>query len=245
MQRLGLKVTRPYQNICAMDSREIETHGIIIDMPVKLAFHPEFTFKMDVLVIDVPATWGMLLSRKWGAHMGGCLNMDLSFATIPYPPPSTKNFRLFREKKRKYHIEDPKEQFNEFICQTSNMENFSICSNFLAPIEEKFKDEKESNKAWKINFDGAHSRSGKGAGIVLVSPTGKSHNFAFRLEFDATNDVAEYEALLLGLEIAKDMGLKILNVKGDSDLVILQVKNKFACKSERLKRYRNAIWDTI
>jgi hypothetical protein len=56
----------------AMDSREIETHGIIIDMPVKLAFHLDFTFKMDVLVIDVPAAWGMLLSRKWGAHMGGC-----------------------------------------------------------------------------------------------------------------------------------------------------------------------------
>jgi ribonuclease HI len=125
------------------------------------------------------------------------------------------------------------------------MGNFSICSNFLAPAEENFKDEKESNKAWKMNFDGAHSRSGKGAEIVLVSPTGKSYNFAFRLEFDATNNVAEYEALLLGLEIAKDMGIKIINVKGDSDLVILQVKNKFACKSERLKRYRNAIWDTI
>jgi hypothetical protein len=57
--------------------------------------------------------------------------------------------------------------------------------------------------------------------------------------------VAEYEALLLGLEIAKDMGIKILNIKGDSNLVILQVKNKYACKSERLRRYRNAIWDTI
>jgi hypothetical protein len=90
MQRLGLKVTRPYQNICAMDSREVETLGIIIDLPVKLAFHPDFAFKMDVLVIDVPDAWGMLLSRKWGAHMGGCINMDLSFATIPYPPPSTE-----------------------------------------------------------------------------------------------------------------------------------------------------------
>jgi hypothetical protein len=207
-----------------MDTREIETHGIIIDLRVKLAFHTEFAFKMDVLVIDVPNAWGMLLSRKWGAHMGACLNMDLTFATIPYPPPSTENFRLFREVERKYHIKDPKEKFNEFLCQTSDMGKFSICSNFLASAEEKFKDEKESNKAWKMNLDGAHSRSGKGAGIVLVSPTGKSYNFSFRLEFDATNNVAEYEALLLGLEIAKDMGIKILSVKGDSDLVILQEK---------------------
>jgi ribonuclease HI len=125
------------------------------------------------------------------------------------------------------------------------MGNFSIYSNLLAPVEERFKYEKASNKAWKMNFDGAHSRSAKGAGIVLKSPTRKTYNFAFKLEFDATNNVAEYEALLLGLEIAKDMGIKILNIKGDSDLVILQVKNKYACKSERLRRYRNVIWDNI
>jgi hypothetical protein len=51
----------------------------------------------------------MLHSRKWGAHMGGFLNMDLTFASIPYAPPSIENFRLFRETKTKYHIEDPKE----------------------------------------------------------------------------------------------------------------------------------------
>jgi hypothetical protein len=41
------------------------------------------------------------------------------------------------------------------------------------------------------------------------------------------------------------MGIKILNIKGDSDLVIFQVKNKYVCKSERLRRYRNAIWNVI
>jgi hypothetical protein len=50
---------------------------------------------------------------------------------------------------------------------------------------------------------------------------------------------------LFGLEFCKDMGVKCLNIKGDSDLVIQQLKNKFACKSERLSRYRNAIWDTM
>jgi hypothetical protein len=55
----------------------------------------------------------------------------------------------------------------------------------------------------------------------------------------------QYHALILGLGIAKDMGIKILNIKGDSDLAILQVKNKFGCKSDRLKRYKNAIWNTM
>jgi ribonuclease HI len=42
---------------------------------------------------------------------------------------------------------------------------------------------------------------------MITSPSGKSFNFSYRLEFEATNNVAEYEALLLGLGIAKDMGI--------------------------------------
>jgi ribonuclease HI len=141
-------------------------------------------------------------------------------------------------------VEDPKEPMDEFVYHMSDIGNYSICSNFLAPVKEKFKEEK-IDEVWKMHFDGAHSRSGKGAGNVLTSPSKQSYYFAFRLEFEVTNNVAEYEALLLGLEISKDMGIKALNIKGDSDLVILQVKNKFACKSERLKKYRNAIWDTM
>jgi hypothetical protein len=49
----------------------------------------------------------------------------------------------------------------------------------------------------------------------------------------------------LVLELCKDRGVKCLSIKGDSDLVIQQLKNKFACKSERLKSYRNAIWDML
>jgi ribonuclease HI len=96
-----------------------------------------------------------------------------------------------------------------------------------------------------MHFDGAFSRSRKGVGIVIESPSSQEFKFAYRLEFDATNNVAEYEALLLGLELCKDMGVKCLNIKGDSYLVIQQLKNTFVCKSERLRRYMNAIWDTM
>ena len=92
-----------------------------------------------------------------------------------------------------------------------------------------------------MNFDGAYSKAGKGARIVIVWPEGKVFNFAFRLEFEATNNVAEYEALLLGIEIAKDMGIKLLSIKGDFDLIVQQVKGQFSCKCQRLKKYRNAI----
>ena len=41
------------------------------------------------------------------------------------------------------------------------------------------------------------------------------------------------------------MGIKLLSIKGDSDLVVQQIKGQFACKCQRLKKYRNAIWDTM
>jgi ribonuclease HI len=60
----------------------------------------------------------------------------------------------------------------------------------------------------------------QGAGIIITSPTGQYFNFSYRLEFEETNNIAEYESLLLGLGIVKDMRIKIFNTKGDSDLDI-------------------------
>ena len=86
-------------------------------------------------------------------------------------------------------------------------------------------------------FDGAKSRHGAGAGIVLISPGGEEIIYSFRLEFDCTNNVAEYEALLLRLELAGDMKIKCLSVIRDSDLVVSQVRNQFVAKNDRLRSY--------
>ena len=101
------------------------------------------------------------------------------------------------------------------------------------------------DEIWKMNFYGAYLRYGKGASVFITSPKGKTFNFSYRLEFEATNNVAEYEALLLGLEMDKDMGIKMLNIKGEFDLIILQVKYQFACNCKMIKKYRNAIQDTM
>ena len=58
---------------------------------------------------------------------------------------------------------------------------YQINSTFLEPIQEEIKNEK-LNELWRMNFDGAYSKAGKGAGIVIVSPEGKVFNFAFRLK---------------------------------------------------------------
>jgi hypothetical protein len=59
------------------------------------------------------------------------------------------------------------------------------------------------------------------------------------------NNVYGYESLLLGLNMVKDMGIKILKVQGEFDLVILQVKNQFACKNDKLKKHINVVWNGL
>ena len=66
-----------------MDAREVEVVGIILNLQVKLAKYPDIDMTMDVVVIDVPDNWGMLLSRKWAATLGGHIQMDWTYATIP------------------------------------------------------------------------------------------------------------------------------------------------------------------
>jgi ribonuclease HI len=64
-----------------------------------------------------------------------------------------------------------------------------------------------------------------GAGIGFTSPQDVVHNYTFRLEFQSTNNIVEYEALLLGMDIVKDMRNKSLKIVGDYNLVIMQVKD--------------------
>ena len=65
------------------------------------------------------------------------------------------------------------------------------------------------------------------------------------LEFNCTNNIAEYEALILGLNLAIDMDIKTLHIRGDQDLIISQVNKKFTAKTPRLKEYKDTVWDTI
>jgi hypothetical protein len=124
MEQLNLRVSRPYHNIYAMDSWTIEVHGLIKGLQVHLAAFPDIMIDMDIVVIDVPDTWGMLLSRKTAAHLDGSLQMDLTYATIPTPNGS--EFRLNRELERKYHVEDPRKKKNEIVFREVEMGCYEI-----------------------------------------------------------------------------------------------------------------------
>jgi len=99
----------------------------------------------------------------------------------------------------------------------------------------------ERPQIWKMFFDGACSKEAAGAGVVLVSSTQEYIHSSFKLTFQVTNNIAEYEALMLGLNAIKEMGIKYLKVFGDVDLIIQQVNITFQEKHRRLKAYRDEV----
>ncbi|KAK2991165.1 hypothetical protein RJ640_015470 [Escallonia rubra] len=90
---------------------------------------------------------------------------------------------------------------------------------------------------WKMTFDGSKTSQGAGAGIVLISPDGNIHQFAFQIEKDCSNNQAEYEALIIGLEILLDMHITTVQISGDSQLVIKQLNIEFKCNAPGLEMY--------
>jgi len=85
--------------------------------------------------------------------------------------------------------------------------------------------------------DGAWGQSGAGAAAVLIAPSGLKLKYAARLEFKATNNIAEYEGLILGLNKAKASGAKTLLIKIDSQVVAGQVEKEYLAHNPELARY--------
>ena len=108
------------------------------------------------------------------------------------------------EKNTPHHDADP-------ILQHNNETN----------VREENDDKPENDPLWRMNFDGSCTRKNAGAGLWLhntESDYAESH--ALKLDFKCTNNIAEYEALILGLNLLKKLGARRIPVHGESELII-------------------------
>ncbi|XP_021843903.1 uncharacterized protein [Spinacia oleracea] len=90
---------------------------------------------------------------------------------------------------------------------------------------------------WEIYFDGASRQDGAGAGIVFLSPERHVLTYSFVLTQLCSYNMAEYQALILGLQIAVELELKDLDIYGDSQLVISRLLGEYKVKKEDLIPY--------
>jgi ribonuclease HI len=90
---------------------------------------------------------------------------------------------------------------------------------------------------WTMYFDGSLMKIGAGAGLLFISPLGKHVRYVIRLHFPASNNMAEYEALVNGLRIAVELGVRRLYARGDSQLIIDQVMKNSHCRNRKMEAY--------
>src|SRR4051812_5191515 len=89
-----------------------------------------------------------------------------------------------------------------------------------------------------MHFDGSKMKSGLGAGVVLTSPRGDQLHYVLQIHFAASNNVAEYEALVHGIKLAKEIGIRNIECFGDSDLVVQQCTGTWDAKDANMASYR-------
>jgi hypothetical protein len=233
MDKLGLEITRPYGDIYSFDSRRVKCMGMIKDLVVTLAQILVKNVLMDVVIADIPPKYGFLLSRSWGAKLGGSLQLDMTYATIPVF--GGQFTQLYRETRLAYMVSDPQNPNNypvyvvdqdlgNCILSFDDSENNCTEESYIDEIKTKKIDKNVyTTGTWKMFFDGASSCGGAGAGVLFVAPENEFVvPFSYRLQWDIdyTNNVCEYEALVLGLEAAKKLNIKNLEVYGDAELIV-------------------------
>ena len=105
-------------------------------------------------------------------------------------------------------------------------------ANFIA----EFTTPESIESLWTVNTDGSSTQKGGRAGIVITSPEKDVLKYGAQLKFPVTNNEAEYEALLMGLRIARALGGENIVLKSDSQLVIGQVRGEFEAKETRMQK---------
>jgi hypothetical protein len=216
MEQLGLDLTRPYKDIFSFDSRKVKFVGLIKDLVVSLSQIQKTNMIMDVVVVYIPPKFGMLLFRSWVTKLKGTLQMYISYSTIPS---FGQDRRLYREVLLKYMVSKKSQPNKNPIYSLENEIGSSILFNDSS-FEEKGPEidmiskkqfdqrnqeilEKQINaedRMWNMIFDGAVSREGVGDGVWINLPRGTTKLCSYKLAFDFTNNIVEYEALVLGLK---------------------------------------------
>ncbi|XP_048493195.1 uncharacterized protein LOC125493730 [Beta vulgaris subsp. vulgaris] len=99
--------------------------------------------------------------------------------------------------------------------------------------------------SWSLFVDGSSSKVGCGAGLLILDPQANRTEYAVKFDFAASNNEAEYEALLLGIQLCKAVGARELKAHSDSQLIVGQVTEEFEAKEDSIRMYLRKVKEEI
>ncbi|XP_021853697.2 uncharacterized protein [Spinacia oleracea] len=104
-------------------------------------------------------------------------------------------------------------------------------------VEASYEDERLEPGTWEVFVDGSSAQTGSGAGIVMKSPEGDLFEYAIKFEFPASNNEAEYEAAIAGIQLSQSADAKRVTLIIDSQSVVNQFSGEYETKEARMRKY--------
>ena len=112
-----------------------------------------------------------------------------------------------------------------------------IVADFIAEYTQPEEKGAKGQILWSIHTDGSSNQHSGGTGVDILTPEGDKIECMIRLDFPTTNNEAEYEALVAGLDLAKAAGAENMIIHCDSQVITSQVNGDYKCRNERMKKY--------
>ena len=116
--------------------------------------------------------------------------------------------------------------------------NGQIVADFIAGYTQLEDKGVEGKKLWSVHTDGSSTQHSGGAGVVIQTPEGDKIECIIRLDFPTTNNEAEYEALVAGLDLARSAGAENIIIHCDSQVITSQVNGNYECRNERRSTWK-------
>ena len=120
-----------------------------------------------------------------------------------------------------------------------------IVVDFIAEYTQPEDKRVKGQKLWSIHTDESSNQSTGGAGVVIQTPEGDKIECMIRLDFPTTNNEAEYEALVAGLDLATAAGAENMIIHCDSQVITSQVNGGYECRNKRIKKYLEEVKSRI
>ncbi|XP_013673642.1 uncharacterized protein LOC106377975 [Brassica napus] len=120
-----------------------------------------------------------------------------------------------------------------------------VLADFLVELPMGTVTNEEPNSTWLLHVDGSSFKQGSGIGIRLTSPTNEILEQLFRLEFHASNNEAEYKALIAGLRLAHGMKIRNIHAYCDSQLVASHFSGEYEARDKRIDAYLKLVQNLV